>query len=364
MRDGGLRTAGAAALTVALLSACSSTSDDSRPLTTPSPTATPTASALPAPTRAPSIAPVVLAISVDGLNPEALMMLGPDELPTFARLMSEGSSTLDARTAYELTITLPNHTGMLTGRRVDGEQGTSVTFNDDDGRTLSDVHGSYVPGMFDVAHDRGVRTAMFAEKDKFRFLVRSWDRTHGADDVAGNDDGRDKIDAADIAPAAELVDDVIDAMRRDGSGLIFWHLSGPDAAGHADGWLTRPYLDAVEGVDRHLGEVLAALDADPQLAARTTIILTADHGGPRGQRAHSDDALEANYRIPFVAWGRGVATGADLYALDPARADPGNGRPGYTGAQPVRNLDVADTALRLLGLPELPDAPGSPVVLQ
>jgi len=355
----------AAALLCVVLAACSSTGSGDEPrATTPRPSASASGpTPAPAPTARTDAPPVVLAISVDGLNPDAIGLLGPAGLPTLHRLIDEGASTLNARTSRELTITLPNHTGMMTGRRVDGPRGTSVTFNEDDGRTLEAVHGGYVPGLFDVAHDRGVHTALFAEKDKFRFLVRSWDRAHGAADVTGTDEGRDKIDAAAIAPADELVDDVAAAMGGAGPRLVFWHLAAPDVAGHANGWLTPAYLAAVRETDRRIGEVLATLDADPALAARTTIILTADHGGPRDQRQHGDATLAADYRIPFVVWGRGVSPGTDLYALDGTRADPGGGRPGYAGLQPIRNLDVADTALGLLGLPELPDAAGRPVVV-
>ena len=57
----------------------------------------------------------VVAISVDGLNPKAITKLGRSGAPNFYRLMREGASTLNARTAREQTRTLPNHTGMLTG---------------------------------------------------------------------------------------------------------------------------------------------------------------------------------------------------------------------------------------------------------
>lgn len=50
--------------------------------------------------------PIVLAISVDGLNPEAIEILRNDRAPVFHRLMREGVSTLDARTAVEATTTL------------------------------------------------------------------------------------------------------------------------------------------------------------------------------------------------------------------------------------------------------------------
>lgn len=271
--------------------------------------------------------------------------------------MDEGASTLNARSSYELTITLPNHTGMLTGRPVSGASGTSVTFNDDNGGTLEATHGDYVPGMFDIAHDHGVGTALFAEKDKFAFLVRSWDRNHGAADVTGPDDGEDKLDLAAIEPSGKLVGDVTDALTTGDARLVFWHIAAPDAAGHASGWLGAEYLAAVRDADSQIGSVLDAVGADPDLAARTTVLLTADHGGPRGVDHHDQADLLANHRIPFIAWGNGVRAGSDLYALNTGRADPGTSRPDYTGVQPIRNLDLADIALGLLGLPGIPDAP-------
>jgi predicted AlkP superfamily pyrophosphatase or phosphodiesterase len=309
----------------------------------------------------------VLAISVDGLNPEALTTLGRDGAPTFWRLIDEGSSTLNARTAYERTITLPNHAGMLTGRPVAGDAGTSVTFNDDTGGTLASTHGDYVPGLFDVAHDHGVSTALLAEKDKFAFLVRSWDRNHGAPDTTGGDDGRDKLDVAEIAPSDELVINVADTLTSGDARLVFWHIAAPDAGGHDAGWLGPQYLEAVGEADDQIGSVLDAVSADPALAARTTVLLTADHGGPRGAQQHDDATRLANYRIPFIAWGRGVRAGGDLYDLNPDRADPGTSRPDYAGTQPIRNMDLAGVTLGLLGLPGVPGAPASalpPVVLR
>jgi hypothetical protein len=334
--------------------------DDKRP--TPPPSAPPsTAPSTPSAAAPPTPAaddPLVLAISVDGLNPDALTTLGRDGAPSFWRLIDDGASTLDARTSVELTITLPNHAGMLTGRPVSA---TSVTFNDDNGQTLASTHAAYVPGMFDVAHDHGLRTALFAEKDKFRFLVRSWDGRHGAPDTTGHDDGRDKLDVARIASADELAADVRDTVAAGDTPMVFWHVAAPDAAGHADGWLSASYLTAVRDADRRLGEVLAVLDADPRLRERTTVLLTADHGGPRDADQHGDETLLANHRVPFLAWGRGVEPGSDLYALDPTREDPQRRRPGYDGPQPVRNLDLAGTALDLLGLPA-PDGATAPGV--
>lgn len=329
-------------LPLVMLAGCSGKSVDVNAAPTPASTRT----------AAPqSSGPVVVAISIDGLNPDAITTLGREGLPHLWRLIDQGASTLNARTAYERTTTLPNHTGMLTGRPVAGDGGTSVTFNDDNGSTLTRVHGGYLPSMFDVAHDAGLETALFAEKDKFRFLVRSFDKNNGAEDVTGANDGRDKIDLAAIEPAKQLVGEVTRAVTEHDARLVFWHIAAPDAAGHKDGWLSPGYLSAVQDADTQVGRLLAALDADPGLEARTTILLTADHGGAKGARRHDEAKAPADYRIPFVAWGRDVTPGVDLYDLNPELADPGDDRPDYSGAQPIRNLDLADTALELLGLP-------------
>src|SRR4051794_24570135 len=74
----------------------------------------------------------VLAISVDGLNTEAIRRLGATGAPTFHRLLTEGAATLNARTELEQNVTLPNHTGMMTSRRVDRRHGGhGVTWDDD-----------------------------------------------------------------------------------------------------------------------------------------------------------------------------------------------------------------------------------------
>jgi hypothetical protein len=307
----------------------------------PAPSTPPAPSGAPSTPDRPKPPPVrdVLAISVDGLNTRALDGFGPDS--AFGRLFREGAATLNARTEVELTVTLPNHTGMLTGRRVDADAGGhGVTWNNEvRGRTVPGPHGDGVASVFDVVHDAGGTTALFAGKDKFATFDRSW--PEAIDEFEVDDSAEDLVD--------EVVSDLTTQRRR----FTFVHLALPDSAGHASGWMSPAYLDAVAETDRLLGELLDAVDATPRLSRRLVVVLTSDHGGRPGTKSHDDVGDVEDYRVPFVVWGRGIPP-ADLYELNPDYADPGNGRPAYAGPQPVRNGDLANLATELLGLGPVP----------
>jgi len=282
----------------------------------------------------------VLAISVDGLTPAVFDELTPEQVPSFTRLFNEGAVTMNARTEVEMTVTLPNHTGMLTGRRIDPDRGGhGVTWNQEVGDAIvpgADHEG--VASVFDVVHDAGGTSALFAGKEKFVIYDRSWP------DI-------DRFEV-ELDPDS-LVDDVQADLSGAGRRFTFLHLALPDAAGHPTGWLSLAYRGAVLETDRLLGELLATIDATPRLKRRLVVVLTADHGGPRGEQEHDDAGNPANYTIPFVVWGRSIRP-ADLYALNPDLVDPGDAQPSYDGPQPVRNGDVANLVTDLLGLGPVP----------
>lgn len=308
----------------------------------------------------------VVAITVDGLNPSAITRLGRAGAPGFYRMIDNGAATLNARTAYERTETMPDHSSVFTGRRVLTTHAHRVTFNTDDAHTdIHTVAGEYVSSMFDVVHDRGRRTQFYAGKDKFAFWDRSWGSAHGAPDQVGTDDGRDKISHYEYAPTGELVTHLVAALHRAPAALTYLHIPLPDKAGHADGFMSPSYVKAVGTSSRLVGRILDAVLSDPRLRGRTTVVLTADHGGGGLARNHSDPTLLRNYKIPFLVWGAGVTRGANLYTLDPVRVSPGTGRPDYAARPPVRNLDLASLVTTLLGYPAVPGAlPVAPLVVR
>lgn len=277
--------------------------------------------------------PRIIVISIDGLASYAATRA---QMPVLTRLRSEGAGTLNARTAVEKTVTLPNHTGMVTGRKIDAAaDGHGVTWNVTSGRNVR----AGVPSVFTVIHAAGGESAVFTGKGKFRMWKRSWPGT---------------IDRFAVKPALPALTDAVLAdlgtQRRD---LTFVHIAAPDVAGHASGWDSPAYDAAVTASDEALGRVVDAVEADPDLARETILVVTADHGGPPGLKDHGDATALVDFQIPFVVWGPGVAA-RDLYALNPDYTDPGDAQPSYDGPQPVRNAAVANLVTGLLGLDPVP----------
>lgn len=280
----------------------------------------------------------VIAISIDGMSVAAVRRLGRKQLPNLYRFMRQGASTTNARTEREMTVTLPNHTGMVTGRRIDAAAGGhGVTWNDDrlTPSTVQAAAGTDVRSVFSVVDAAGGSSALFAAKTKFSLWQRSWPE---AIDVTTIDEDN-----------SALVDRFVADLDTD-RDFRFLHLSPPDIAGHAGGWMSPAYLAGVRKADALLGRVVAAVDADPVRKAGTTILLTSDHGG-RG-RDHSDARQLDDYRVVFMARGAAVGRGVDLYAINPTYRDPGTRRTTYgIRRPPVRNGMIANLALDLLGLP-------------
>ncbi|WP_162598561.1 alkaline phosphatase family protein [Nocardioides gilvus] len=284
----------------------------------------------------------VLLISIDGLNPSALEQLGRKKTPHLHRLMRQGASTLNARTAVEETVTLPNHTSMVTGRRVDRAQGGhGIAWNKLSGKpgTVRGAARGRIDSVFSVVDKADGSSAMFVQKKKFRLWSRSWPK------------------ALDLVRVDENTKRLVRSLRKDlrerDREVRFLHLWSPDAAGHEHGFMSKRYLAAVRRADTRVGEVMKTVKGHPEVKGRLTVVLTSDHGGQ--DMNHGDTDVLANYRVPFMVRGPGVARNADLYDLSDALADPGRTQPSYDAEKPpVRNGDAANVVLGLLGLDPVP----------
>ena len=309
----------------------------------------------------------VIHISVDGLN-ASLMQQSIDDgtAPNFKRLQDEGAWTTNARADYTHTNTLPNHTCMFTGRPTlqpagmpemlyHGWTTNKVPKLGASLHNRNDPHIGYVASVFDVVHDAGLSTALYASKDKFILYDQSYDENNGATHAHG----RDKIDlfyyANDGPPrfSATMHARFMSDMAERRFNYVFLHYRDTDTTGHALGWGSGGWFYALRNVDGYLGQILQLVDKDETLAGRTAIIVCTDHGGTGF--GHDEFLIPGNYTIPILVWGAGVEHGK-LYAMNRAtRTDPGEARPDYTeSSQPIRNGDTGNLALSLLGHDPIP----------
>lgn len=311
--------------------------------------------------------PRAILVTLDGLGGRYLEeQLGKGELPGIAGLMQAGASTLNARADYDSTLTLPDHTSILTGRPVyrdpnlpldvyhgwmtDQPVSADVTLHSGGNPALS-----YIASIFDVAHDRGMRTCMYAGKLKFMLFANSYNAKYGAPDMVGADNGHSKLDRVVILE--NNTEQLLATAETDIEGgvcdLAFIHIADLDTLGHSIEWGTAPWLAGLDIVDGWIGR-LTRLAAASDAGALTGLVVTADHGGTTEE--HGDAAGIWNYQVPFFAVGPGYAPGTDLYELSGSlRLDPGTERPRYSAPrQPVRNADAANVLMTMLGLPEVP----------
>jgi hypothetical protein len=306
-------------------------------------------------------------VSVDGLGASYLrQQLDRGKLPNFAALGRAGASTLNARADCAYTITLPNHTSMLTGRPVSADDdlpnttyhGWTSNADVDSSVTLhngGNPNLDYIASVFDVVHDQGMSTCMYSGKTKFTLFSNSYNAENGAPDTTGEDNGRNKVDR--VAIFYEQTDLVVSTALGDladgACDFAFIHLADTDWVGHSLGWGSDAWLSALDTVDEWIGRIAKFADAR-KTSEPFALVVTADHGGI--DYGHSDATLPIDYTIPFYVVGPGIPLGSDLYALTgPERADPGDTRPRYSAPlQPVRNADAANTITALLGLPPVP----------
>ena len=310
----------------------------------------------------------VVVISVDGLGGTYLSNLlartdNAYPIPNFKRLKNEGASTLAAHIDNNNYETLPNHTSIVTARPQLGTNGHGWTSNSDPTTTIHLKKGSYVASVFDVAHDNGLTTGMYANKSKFSLFDTygsytgggSYNAVNGAIDVTGVDNGRDKVDNTYINTAlGGIIVNTFIAQQKTASPnhYAFLHINEPDSYGHSTGWGSPTWCRQVTNVDLMVGKIFKLIEEEVlAMKDNTAIILTADHGNQDNPPTGAD-----RYSVPFFVWGPGVAVGSDLYALNASNRQAVSSYPikTYSGIQPIRNAEANNLALQFLGLGPIP----------
>ena len=255
----------------------------------------------------------VFIISFDQGNPDLIQRT---EMPTFHRMATNGARTWEAYTIIP-PLTLPSHTSMLTGVGVQKHQ---VLWND-----YQPTNGFVkVPTVFSLAKERGLKTAMFVGKEKFKHL-----------EVPGSIDAlvwpQPDDDAKSVAKAFAA------EVGKLKPNLTFIHFRDPDTVGHKTGSHSPEKVQALKDCDEALKIIKDAISA-AGMEKDSVFILTADHGShdavnKEGKTVGVHSSAESSdVLIPWVVWGKGV-------------------RKNFTVTKPVVQYDTAATALWLLKVP-------------
>ncbi len=259
----------------------------------------------------PASADNVIIIMVDGLRPDALKQA---KTPVLEGLIKRGSSTMKAQTVTP-SLTLPAFASMLTGLPVEQH---GVNWNE------YEAPRGFIkaPTVFEIASFNGSKWgAIFIQKEKLLHVAKS--------------DRRVLLNLCSInessCTAKKVATDVITAYKNANDSrkpsLFLIHLAETDTAGHADGWMSKPYLKAVEDVDRAIGMLIKGFK-DLGLYEKTTFIITSDHGG---HGTTHGTTLPEDMTIPWIAAGPGIKTG-------------------YSINRPVSLMDTAATVMRAFGI--------------
>ena len=264
------------------------------------------------PTARPLVRPApatrVVVVVMDGLRAD---LVGDPRFPALAALRDESAHTLDATTVLPC-VTAAAMTSLLTGVT------PAIHGMDSDRFRVPRPRFDLAP-LPRLIERAGMPTfgAMAQVPWLFRPLARRLVAQLGFRDVVFGGANAHALFAAALP--------VLRGQRR---GLALLHWPEADALGHAHGWLSNPYLAAVQRMDHALGALRRELAA--QEHDRTLLIVLADHGGGKRIATHHDSAHPLDCTIPILLHGAG--------------ARPTALAPGHT------LLDVPATILWALGL--------------
>ena len=243
---------------------------------------------------------------MDGLRPEAF---ADGRMPTLTRLAAEGAATLSARSQMP-SITLPCIASIFLSLppAVHGTQTNTWQHRQPP-----------LPGLFEMAHTGGLRTASFYGWDPLRDLSQPGVLDFGCFQRSG-----DPLTGQTEQEVCRSAADWIAAQR---PGFTFVYIELPDQLGHGFGFLSAEYLDGCRRVDRAVALLVDRLQ-QAGLLEDTLLVLTADHGGH--EHSHGSDSPE-DMTVPLILRGPGIRAGAQLDG-------------------PVGIIDIAPTITHLLRL--------------
>jgi predicted AlkP superfamily pyrophosphatase or phosphodiesterase len=234
----------------------------------------------------------VVIIGIDGMKGEAASHA---QTPNLRRFMEHGAYTLHARAVIPL-VSKPNWSAMIMGAPPEQTGVTSNEWGPNKGEITPVCTGlpRMFPTIFGLLKEQKPASSIgvFSDWDGFATLVEP----NGQNVMETNED------------QLKTTQQAVAFIRGRKPTLTFIHYDSVDEAGHAEGWDTLPYYEALGKVDGYIGEVTKTLD-EVGILQQTVILVTADHGG-KG-RDHGQNNM-ANIEIPWIISGPGIKAGHEI----------------------------------------------------
>ena len=248
----------------------------------------------------------VVLLVIDGLRPDAITQ---DGMPTLHGLLRRGWQAATA-TTIRPSVTVAALTSLATGVSPERHGLSAASL-----QSLGRVRG-LKPLPLELKR-LGVETSVVTTQlgGSARWLAGALLRMGGVT----------RLVPAPPAPGSVVDAGLRHAARNSHSELVVLYLNDADLAGHAWGWMSPAYLQAVRTIDRALAPLETHLE-DPD----TLVVLTADHGGGGVLPQDHDHPHPVNDAIPVGMLG-------------------GRVMPGLVSSDPVRLLDIPPTVLNAFG---------------
>lgn len=244
-------------------------------------------------------------IIIDGCRVDALQKVTTTNI---GALRADGSSSFEAITVVP-PLTLPSLFSLFTSSDPITH---GITTN-----TGQPFPSPSIAGLAELLAYHGRSSAAFFTWEQLRNLWPPGSVSHSVcSNVVQSHD-------SDFIIAGMAVDYLIKANP----DFCFVYLERTDFVGHAQGWMSPAYLEAVERADAAIGDILAGLEKSG-LRDSYHLIIQSDHGGNDYHHKEPDDAV---MHIPWIAAGPTV------------RAD-------YVIQETVSIVDTAPTLAHILGI--------------
>ncbi|RYG20867.1 MAG: nucleotide pyrophosphatase [Chitinophagaceae bacterium] len=262
----------------------------------------------------------VLIIGLDGLSTEGFKAA---KHPNLDKMIAEGMLSLTTRPVMP-SVTMPNWTSHLTGS---GPEEHGVTSNDWTvaKHTLTPIavdQEGYYPSIFTLLKEKvnEVKTAYYYN---WKELINAMNPKY-LDEVSfeENDGYRTNYGKA------------YDFMVKNQTKptLVFLYSVHTDHAGHSYGWMSDPYIKAIEEADVAIGELLDKFRA-AGLYKDTHFLLITDHGGIK--KGHGGVSMN-EMQVPWAIAGPQIKK-RELITV------------------PMSNKNTSQVLAKIFGVKELPD---------